>query len=81
MDGQVVQERRMFCFIVDDVRFEVDRPKVTGGEIMDRAGIPREVGLIQVFEDETQRVVGEDETINLAAFHGKFKRCPQFVRG
>ncbi len=70
-----------FCYQVDGVEYVNDHPRITGGEIMDGAGIPREVGLILVDEDGTQRVVPEDEVINLAQFHGRFKRCPTFVRG
>ena len=72
---------REFCFEVDGVSYANDHPRITGGEIMDRAGIPREVGLIFVEPDGTQRVVPEDEVINLAQLAGKFKRCPTFVRG
>ena len=70
-----------FCLVVDDVQYTVDHPLITGGEIMDLAGIPREIGLILIAQDGTQQVVGEDERINLAQLKGKFKRCPRFVRG
>jgi len=72
---------RGFCLVVDGVQYSVGHPLITGGEIMDLAGIPREVGLILIAEDGTQRVVGEEERLNLAQLKGKFKRCPRFVRG
>ena len=75
------KRKRDFCYVVDGVDYTNDHPRITGGEIMDTASIPREVGLILVSPDGTQRVVPEDEIINLAELHGKFKRCPTFIRG
>ena len=52
----------------------------TGGEIMDVAGIRREVGLIAVLEDGTQVQVGEDEVVELSS-GARFKAAPRFLRG
>jgi len=75
------EEGRSFCYVVDGVQYESSHPRITAGEIMDSAGIPREVGLIEISEDGTLRNVGADETFNLAQHFGKFKRCPSFNRG
>ena len=65
---------------VDGKEYEFDRPAVTGGEIEDKAGIPRKDGLIRVLDDGTQEQVGEDERIELKP-GDQFRTPPRFVRG
>lgn len=77
--GKEVQGK-FFTFFVDGQEFHVEDPTITGGEIMDLAEIPREVGLIQILEDGTQVQVGEDEVIELKPGR-RFKKAPRFVRG
>ena len=69
------QKVRKFCFDVDGTTLEHDGPRITGGEIMDAAGIPRNVGLLFVSEDGSHEVVGDDEVVNLASLVGQFKHC------
>ena len=65
---------------VDGVEYEFDHEPVTGGEIMDAAGVSREVGLVQILEDGTQKAVTIDEEFELKP--GKqFKKRPRFKRG
>lgn len=73
--------RRPNYFIeVDGVEYKFHHEPLTGGEIMDRAGIPREQGLLELLDDGTQRQVGVDEEIELKP--GKrFKKRPRFRRG
>ena len=71
---------KFFAFFVDSQEFHVHEPTITGGEIMDLAGIPREVGLIQVLPDGSQEQVGENEIIELKPGR-RFKKAPRFVRG
>ena len=73
-------EGKFFTVFVDDKEFHVEESTITGGEIMDLAGIPREVGLIHVLEDGTQVQVGEDEVVELKPGR-RFKKAPRFVRG
>ena len=73
-------EGKFFTVIVDDKEFHIEESTITGGEIMDLAGIPREVGLIHVLEDGTQVQVGEDEVVELKPGR-RFKKAPRFVRG
>ena len=73
-------EGKFFTLIVDDQEFHIEESTITGGEIMDLAGIPREVGLIHVLEDGTQVQVGEDEVVELKPGR-RFKKAPRFVRG
>ena len=73
-------KRRFYTFFVDDREFHVDDPTITGGEIMDLAGIPREVGLILILEDGTQSQVGTEEVIELKPGR-RFKKAPRFKRG
>jgi hypothetical protein len=72
--------RAVFVFDVDGVTFEHNRPKITGGEIMDMAGIPYSQGLIQVHEDGTTTTVGVEDEVHLVP-GAQFKRRPRFKRG
>jgi hypothetical protein len=71
---------RFYTFFVDDVEFHVHEESITGGEIMDRAGIPREIGLVLITEDGTQRPVAADEVFELRPGR-RFKKAPRFKRG
>ncbi len=73
-------EGKFFTLFVDGQEFHIEQPTITGGEIMDLAGIPREVGLIEIQENGTQVQVGEDEVIELKPGR-RFKKAPRFVRG
>ena len=79
--GQQQQERgQFFTFFVDGQEFRVSESTLTGGEIMDLAGIQREVGLLLCLEDGTQRPVAEDEVIELKPGR-RFMKAPRFKRG
>ena len=83
MSGQTVEtevQGKFYTFFVDGKEFNVQQATITGGEIMDLAGIPREVGLILVHEDGSQVQVGPDDVIELKPGR-RFKRAPRFVRG
>lgn len=69
-----------YTVFVDDVEFQFDHTPVTGGEIMDAAGIPFDVGLLLINEDGTQEPVGVDEEIELKPGR-RFKKAPRFKRG
>ena len=73
-------EGKFLTIFVDGVEFHIEEPTITGGEIMDLAGIPREVGLILVLEDGTQIPVAEDEVVELKPGR-RFKKAPRFIRG
>lgn len=71
---------KFFTFFVDDKEFQVAEPTITGGQIMDLAGIDRNVGLVQVLDDGTQRQVLPDEVIKLEPGR-RFKKAPRFKGG
>lgn len=71
---------KFFTFFVDGKEFHIANSSITGGEIMDLAGIPREVGLVQVQEDGTQVQIKADDVIELEPGR-RFKKAPRFVRG
>lgn len=73
-------QAKFFTFVVDGKEFHVEQPTITGGQIMDLAGIPREAGLIEVLEDGSQVQVKPDETIDLRPGR-RFKKAPRFIRG
>jgi len=77
------ETEKKFCkFIVDDKKFKTEESELTGGEIMDIAGIPRSVGLIQILDDGSQKQVNENEVIKFKDDCGNcFRRKPQFKRG
>jgi hypothetical protein len=65
---------------VDGTEYELHQDEITGGALMDIAGIPREQGVLEILDDGTQRQVGVDEEIELKP--GKrFKKRPRFRRG
>jgi hypothetical protein len=65
---------------VDGIEVRFDHTPVTGGEIMDTAGIPHSVGLVEILEDGTQRAVSADEEIELKPGR-RMKKRPRFKRG
>jgi hypothetical protein len=67
-------------FQVDGHDFAINSETISGGEIMDLAGIPRDAGLVQILDDGTQRQVPVDEVIELKPGH-RFKKRPRFQRG
>lgn len=69
-----------YTFFVDDREFHIQKPTITGGEIMDLAGIPRNVGLVLILEDGTQQMVGVGDEIELRPGR-RFKKAPRFNRG
>ena len=72
---------KFFTLVVDGVEHRVEQPTITGAEIMDLAGIPREVGLILIEEDGTQRPFGADEVFTFEGPGRRFKKRPTFIRG
>ncbi len=65
---------------VDGTEYELHQDEITGGQIMDLAGIPRDQGLLEILDDGTQRQVGVDEPIDLKPGQ-RFKKRPRFKRG
>lgn len=78
--GGPVQEGAVFVFEVEGTTYEHNKPKITGGEIMDIAGVPRSQGLIQLNSDGTTTSIAADEEIRLVP-GARFKRRPRFKRG
>lgn len=74
------REGPFYTVFVDDVEYRFDHTPVTGGEIMDAADIPHEVGLLLILEDGSQVQVGVDEEIDLKPGR-RFKKAPRFKRG
>ncbi len=70
-----------YIFLIDDLEFRVYTPMITGGEIMEKAGIPHETGLLLLLEDGTQRIVLVEEIISVETHKHHFKKPPRFKRG
>lgn len=73
-------DAQTWVFEVDGVTYRHDDPFITGGEIMDIAGIPRDQGLVLVHEDGTQEAVPADKRIKLVPAP-VFRKRPRFKRG
>jgi hypothetical protein len=75
-----VEAEREFPFIVDNKEYFSRAARLTGAEIMQRAGIPSEAGLIEIGPDGTQHPVQPDQVIDLNRPH-RFRHPPRFARG
>lgn len=71
---------KFYTLFVDGQEYHVDEPTITGAEIMALAGIPQEIGLLEVLDDGTQVQVQPDQVIELKPGR-RFKKAPRFVRG
>lgn len=80
MDKEKGQGGKFYTLFIDGVEYHVDKPQLTGAEIMDLGNIPYDVGLLLIQEDGTQVQVAEDEVIELKPGR-RFKKAPRFVRG
>lgn len=69
-----------FVYDVDDATYQHTKPKITGSEIMTKAGIPLTDGLIQLFADGITVTVNPDDEVHLVP-GAQFKRRPRFKRG
>ena len=71
---------KFYTVFVDDVEYHFDHNPITGGEIMDAAGIPRDVGIYLLLDDGTQRKVDPTEEFDLRPGR-RFKKAPRYKRG
>ncbi len=71
---------KFFIFFVDDKEFRIEKESILGGEIMDLAEVPREVGLILIQDDGTQIQINADQVMQLKPGL-RFKKAPHFRRG
>lgn len=69
-----------YTFFVDDREFQVTDSTITGGQIMELAGIPHSIGLILILEDGTQQQVAVEDKMELKPGR-RFKKAPRFKRG
>lgn len=72
---------KFFTFFVDGKEFQTAQESLTCGEIMDIAGVPRELGLIEVLEDGTEKSCPPDERFVFEGPGRRFKKAPRFKRG
>lgn len=79
-ESRIQVKGKFYTIFVDGEEFHVEQSEMTAGEIMDLAGIPRDVGLILINDDGTQRQLEEDEVIELQPGR-RLKKAPQFKRG
>jgi hypothetical protein len=80
MKGEKEKGGKFFTIFIDGKEYHVEKSEMTGAEIMDLGGIPRDLGLILILDDGTQVQVREDEVVELKPGR-RFKKAPRFVRG
>lgn len=73
-------EGKFYTLFIDGKEYHVEQATLTGLDIMNLGGIPRELGLVLIQEDGTQVQVREDEVIELKPGR-RFKKAPRFQRG
>ena len=74
------QNGPFYTFFVDGIEYTVEEPTITGGEIMDKAGIPYSDGLLQLNEDGTQEKIEVDDVVELKPGR-RLKKAPRYKRG
>lgn len=74
-------EEKFYTFFVDGEEYQTEESSLTCGEIMDIAGIPRDVGLIHIHEDGTEEQCEADEVFEFEGPGRRFKKAPRFRRG
>lgn len=72
---------KFFTFFVGENEYHTVEPKITGGQILDIAGIPRSTGLIEIMEDGSQVQINENDVIEFSGPGRRFKKAPRFKRG
>lgn len=72
---------KFYTFFVDGEEYQTEESSLTCGEIMDIAGIPRDVGLIHIHEDGTEEQCEANEVFEFEAPGRRFKKAPRFRRG
>jgi hypothetical protein len=80
MESKEGEGGKFYTLFIDDVEHHVDKPTMTGAEIMDLGGIPHATGLILIEEDGTQTQFHEADVIELKPGR-RFKKAPRFKRG
>ncbi len=80
MDNKDKPKRKFYTLFVDEKEYTVDKPELTGAEIMNLAEIPFSDGLIQIEEDGTQKQIHETDIVELKPGR-RFKKAPRFKRG
>jgi len=74
------KRHQTWFFDVDGTTYEHDRPKITGAQIMELAGIDPADGLVQCFEDGSQQTVRPEDVVHLVP-RPRFRKRPRFKRG
>lgn len=72
---------KKYTFFVDGKEFETSEASLTCGEIMDLAGIARNVGLIEVLDGGAERKCPENDVFTFDGPGRRFKKAPRFKRG
>ncbi len=74
------EHNKFYTVFVDDVEYRFDHTPITGGEVMDVAGIPHSIGIVIINEDGSQTQVGATDEVDLEPGR-RFKKAPRFKRG
>jgi len=72
---------KFYTFFVDGEEYQTEESSLTCGEIMDIAGISRDVGLIHIRDDGTEEQCEVNEVFEFEGPGRRFKQAPRFRRG
>jgi len=72
---------KFYTFFVDGDEYQTDESSLTAREIMDRAGISIDVGLILIHDDGTEEQLDPDDEVEFDGPGRRLKQAPQFKRG
>ena len=71
---------KFFTIVFEGEEIRLEKATWTGAELMERLGVPIEVGLVQVLEDGTLEPIKPDDVVELKPGR-RVGRQPQFRRG
>jgi hypothetical protein len=72
---------KFYTFLVDGDEYQTEQSSLTAREIMERADIPIDVGLILIHDDGTEEQLEPDDEIEFDGPGRRLKQAPQFKRG
>ena len=70
----------VYCFLLDEKKFETSKEVVTPEIIREIAGVPENIPIVQVLRDGTQRQLQDGEEVRLEDCT-KLLTLPRFIRG
>ncbi len=64
-----------------ETEHRVEKETVSGAELMDLLGVPHDVGLVWLKDDDTQQFIGVSDNFTFEGPGRRLKKAPTFKRG